>query len=105
MNYQQENEFLFHCGGDRELELARSLMWSWAQQQGVELEQMRERLWMEHLQREAERIAVDAENLQALVAYVQREVDNSVDEVDFMELTSEEFARYEQALLRGERSL
>ena len=105
MNYQQENEFLFRCSGERELEQARCLLWSWAQQQGVAPEQMRQRLWMEHLQREAERIAADAETLQALVAYVQREVDNSVDEVDFMELTSEEFARYERELLRGERRL
>jgi|GEM_PF-6521540 len=93
----EEEAFLNDHGGDDELNYARWMLLSLAKRNGVSVDAVRGALLYAHIQREARRIAADAERLAGLAAYVTR-ADILPDETDYAGMSPEEFRRCERRL-------
>lgn len=89
--WQDEEAFLGSCGGDRELLRARCRICERAKQEGIDYEEARERMLLEHLEEELHILSEDLHLMQELIQELIEDPED--DPLDYMAMSSEDFYR------------
>ena len=89
--WKEEDAFLASCEGDRDLLRARCRICERAKQEGIDYEEARERMLLEHLAEELRILSEDLQNMQALIRELADDPEG--DPLDYMAMSTEDFYR------------